>query len=145
MEYQAFIEAQLDEHSLSSDDTEFMDLPLPPIPLAIARAPVAVVDEMSPAPQPSTQITKMPCINELTDDYDHCLSNYSSISSSCSDDDNVTPHIDSKWCTSDEDSSFYREQSSLFRSTSLNSNLCINNNHNCLHHFSTNNLRKNLI
>lgn len=118
-----------DEHSSvsSSDDTEFMDLPLPPVPSS-ARA-VEILNLTGVAKQPSNATY----LFSRMDDYDiarirespedvssSTLSSPSSSSSSGLDEN--TPQNNSKWSSSDEETSFYRDKLSCFRSDSSTPN-----------------------
>lgn len=119
-------ECQLEDRSLSSDDTVFLDLPLPPVP---ARAvEIHNVDVHSAIAAAALHYSRM-------DDFDvpqprksnerESLSSHSSEGAgSPNDDDRLTPLMiaddsASKWSTSDEESSYYRERLSMFRSESL--------------------------
>lgn len=120
-----------DEHSVSSsDDTEFMDLPLPPIPSSaraveilnltgVAKNPPASaylfsrMDDYDIAPIQSPE-------NDVDDVSSSTLSSPSTSSSSGLDEN--TPQNNSKWSSSDEETSFYRDKLSCFRSESSTPN-----------------------
>lgn len=131
-------ERQLEDRSLSSDDTVFLDLPLPPVP---ARAvEIHNVDVHSAIAAAALHYSRM-------DDFDVPLPRKSnereSLSSHSSEgagspndlddeDDRLTPMLiaddgASKWSTSDEESSYYRERLSMFRSESLTPRIFENN------------------
>lgn len=117
-----------DERSVSSsDDTEFMDLPLPPVPSA-ARA-VEILNLTSVAKNPTTTtylFSRMddfdiaPSKSPEDDVSSSTLSSPSSSSSSGLDEN--TPKNNSKWSSSDEETSFYRDKLSCFRSDSSTPN-----------------------
>lgn len=92
-----------EERSFSSDDTEFMDLPLPP-------TPVRAVEISNLDVHPSVAACLYNRMEEFDDDDGPCQSSESCSSSPSS----PTLNENSKWSTSDEESSFYRERSSLF-------------------------------
>lgn len=140
-------ESQQEDRSLSSDDTVFLDLPLPPVP---ARAvEIHNVDVHSAIAAAALHYSRM-------DDFDvpqlrksaerESLSSHSSegaISPNNLSDDRLTPLMIadddiSKWSTSDEESSYYRERLSMFRSESLTPRIFENNlaDSNCQHHRS---------
>lgn len=111
-----------EERSFSSDDTEFMDLPLPP-------APVRAVEISNLDVHPSVaaclynrmeEFDDVPCESSDTcsddDSPDDCDDNDDD-----EDDNNSTLNNNSKWSTSDEESSFYRERSSLFHQSECSS------------------------
>lgn len=113
-----------DERSFSSDDTEFMDLPLPPVP-STARA--VEIHNLSGVTNPNTATY----LFSRMDDFDIAprqspedvsSSTLSSPSSSVSDLDGNTPRNTSKWSSSDEETSFYRDKLSCFRSDSSTPN-----------------------
>lgn len=129
-------ERQLEDRSLSSDDTVFLDLPLPPVP---ARAvEIHNVDVHSAIAAAALHYSRM-------DEFDIPLPRKScereSLSSHSSEgagspndlnDDRLTPLMiadddASKWSTSDEESSYYRERLSMFRSESLTPRIFENN------------------
>ncbi|KAG4073996.1 hypothetical protein HA402_014201 [Bradysia odoriphaga] len=95
-----------EERSFSSDDTEFMDLPLPP-------TPVRAVEISNLDVHPSVAACLYNRMEEFDDDAP-CQS-----SESCS--SSPTLNENSKWSTSDEESSFYRERSSLFHQSECSS------------------------
>lgn len=110
-------EVQIEEQSMSSDDTVFMDLPLPPIPAravrihnvdvhsSIAGLLYARMDDFHEAPTQSPEL--------------YSSSSQSSIRSATEAEIVMLQNDLNKWSTSDEDSSFYREKMSMFRSESL--------------------------
>lgn len=128
------IDRHLEERSLSSDDTVFLDLPLPPIPDRAVEVHNVVVH-----PEAVVEI-----MYSRMDDFDvapiqsgdnDTLSSHSSDRNSPND---YTEHNDGEarcsyttkrsvqlndedgnWSTSDEESSFYRERLSMFRSESV--------------------------
>lgn len=114
-----------DERSFSSDDTEFMDLPLPPVP-STARA--VEIHNLTGV----TNTNTAPYLFSRMDDFDIAprqspedvsSSTLSSpTSSSVSDLDENTPQNTSKWSSSDEETSFYRDKLSCFRSDSSTPN-----------------------
>lgn len=128
-------ESQLEDRSLSSDDTVFLDLPLPPVP---ARAvEIHNVDVHSAIAAAALHYSRM-------DDFDvpsprksnerESLSSHSSEGAGSPNDlaDRLTPLMiadddASKWSTSDEESSYYRERLSMFRSESLTPRIFENN------------------
>lgn len=100
-----------EERSFSSDDTEFMDLPLPAVP---ARA--VEISNLDVHPSVAAYLyNRMDEFDEIP-----CESSESS-SSSPDEDNNSTLNNNSKWSTSDEESSFYRERSSLFHQSECSS------------------------
>lgn len=136
------VDRHLEERSLSSDDTVFLDLPLPPVPdravevlnvdlgdptvVAVAALMYARMDDFDVAPP------------RQSDEQDSLSSRSSGDRNSPNghmgdesrDTDDYTPHQSSTeqlneemggqcWSTSDEESSFYRERMSMFRSESL--------------------------
>lgn len=100
-----------EERSFSSDDTEFMDLPLPPVP-------VRAVEISNLDVHPSVAAYLYNRMEEF--DEAPCQSS-ESCSSSPDEDNNSTLNNNSKWSTSDEESSFYRERSSLFHQSECSS------------------------
>lgn len=111
-------EVQIEEQSMSSDDTVFMDLPLPPIPAravqiynvvdvypSITSLLCARMDDFHEAPQQSPEL--------------YSSSSQSSIQSTTEAEIVKLQNDENKWATSDEESSFYREKISMFRSESL--------------------------
>lgn len=100
-----------EERSFSSDDTEFMDLPLPP-------TPVRAVEIRNLDVHPSVAAYLYNRMEEFDE-----VPRQSSVSRSSSpdEDNNSTLNNNSKWSTSDEESSFYRERSSLFHQSECSS------------------------
>lgn len=106
-----------EENSLSSDDTEFMDLPLPPLP---ARAvEIHTVD---------TNPSMSAFLFSRMDEFDVAPCESSESSSTDSENDISTPQNESKWSSSDEESSFYRDKLSCLRSNSSTPNAYLDDN-----------------
>lgn len=101
-----------EERSFSSDDTEFMDLPLPP-------TPVRAVEISNLDVHPSVAACLYNRMEEFDDDEEEDDDAPCQSSESCS--SSPTLNDNSKWSTSDEESSFYRERSSLFHQSECSS------------------------
>lgn len=104
-----------EERSFSSDDTEFMDLPLPPVPVRAVE-----ISNLDVHPSVAAYL-----YNRM-EEFDEVPKSQSSESCSSSpdspdEDNNSTLNNNSKWSTSDEESSFYRERSSLFHQSECSS------------------------
>lgn len=93
-----------EERSFSSDDTEFMDLPLPPEPVRAVE-----ISNLDVHPNVAAYL-----YNRMEEFDEGICKSSESCSSSPDEDNNSTLNNNSKWSTSDEESSFYRERSSLF-------------------------------
>lgn len=104
-----------EERSFSSDDTEFMDLPLPPVPVRAVE-----ISNLDVHPSVAAYLyNRMEEFDEVP-----CQSSESCSSSPDEEEEEEntsTLNNNSKWSTSDEESSFYRERSSLFHHSEFSS------------------------
>lgn len=130
----------IDEQSMSSDDTVFLDLPLPPVPHHAVHVHNVEAEACDTNQSSSFVVAAVARMYSRMDDFDSaprqspesCTlsggSSASSRSSSCHGSRKILSHSD--WSSSDEDTSFYhdRERLSQFRCseslTSTDPTLC---------------------